>query len=386
MILLSVTHGFYPGFPRIHAGIAAWLAGFLLANRLAGGQRLQVIAMLVVGGAGVAWGFLATGDLPVEPLLASNQALLAMLASVSFLRLVSLPPTDYEERLPTGPHALWRTLLGVHLFGAVINLSSLVILGDRLSAHRPLSQLQALVLSRGFALAAHWSPFFAAMGIALTNAPGSQLSRLSLVGIPIAALALMISSLELTRRPEVDAFRGYPLQLGSLWVPSLLALLLLILHWWLPDVPILSLISSLAVTLTLGLLVSRHRIRGIRMFQAQVTQGLPRMAGELLLFLAAGILSTGISSAVTASGFVLPMQQAGALELWLLLWIMVGLSALGVHPVISISTLGGLLSPLHPDPNLLGITFLMTWAAGVSLSPFSGMHLAMRGRYRRLSR
>ena len=29
----------------------------------------------------------------------------------------------------------------------------------------------------------------------------------------------------------------------------------------------------------------------------------------------------------------------------------------------------------------MGITYLMSWAAGVSSSPFSGMHLAMQGRF-----
>lgn len=382
MILLSLAHGFVPEFSRIYAGVAAWLAGLLLANRLVGAQRLQVIVMLLVGGAGVLWGLAAGGSLPLEGLLASNQALLAMLAAVTFLRLVSLPPTDYEERLPMGPHALWRTLLGVHLFGAVINLSSIVILGDRLSARRPMSALQALVLSRGFALAAHWSPFFAAMGIALTNAPGSELSRLSLIGLPIALLALAISSWQLARRPEAAEFRGYPLQFGSLWIPGLLALLLILAHALVPQVSILTLVATLSLGLTLVLLILREKMTGLKLFGAQVTQGLPRMAGELLLFLAAGVLATGIASAVQASGFVLPMEHAGTFELWLALWVMVGLSAMGVHPVISIATLGGLLAPLQPDPNLLGITFLMTWAAGVSLSPFSGMHLAMRGRYR----
>jgi hypothetical protein len=60
---------------------------------------------------------------------------------------------------------------------------------------------------------------------------------------------------------------------------------------------------------------------------------------------------------------------------------MVSLSVLGIHPVISIATAGGLLAPLEPDPNLLGMVFLMSWALGVTMSPFSGMHLAMQGRY-----
>ena len=31
--------------------------------------------------------------------------------------------------------------------------------------------------------------------------------------------------------------------------------------------------------------------------------------------------------------------------------------------------------------NLLAITFLMTWAIGVSTTPFSGLHLTIQGRY-----
>ncbi len=65
----------------------------------------------------------------------------------------------------------------------------------------------------------------------------------------------------------------------------------------------------------------------------------------------------------------------------MLLLLAVAVSAAGVHPVISIATAHGVLAPLAPDPNLMGITYLMIWAAGVSSSPFSGMHLAMHGRF-----
>jgi hypothetical protein len=105
------------------------------------------------------------------------------------------------------------------------------------------------------------------------------------------------------------------------------------------------------------------------------------MSNELALFLAAGVLGTGIAAAVAASGISISTGSFGALEAAGLLLGMVLLSALGIHPVISIATAGGLLAPLEPDPNLLGMVFLMTWALGVTLSPFSGMHLAMQGRY-----
>lgn len=60
---------------------------------------------------------------------------------------------------------------------------------------------------------------------------------------------------------------------------------------------------------------------------------------------------------------------------------MVGIAALGVHPVITLATAGVWLAPLHPDPNLLAITLLMGWAIGVPANPLSGLHLILQGRY-----
>ncbi|MCG8125650.1 MAG: hypothetical protein N0E55_17075, partial [Candidatus Thiodiazotropha taylori] len=54
---------------------------------------------------------------------------------------------------------------------------------------------------------------------------------------------------------------------------------------------------------------------------------------------------------------------------------------LGVHPVINIAALGTLLAPMNPDPSLLAMTFIASWAIGTGTSPFSGINLAMQGRY-----
>jgi hypothetical protein len=380
-ILLSVAHGIAGWVPRWLPGAAFWLAGLLLATQVVGLQRTQTVLMLLVGVVGMGYAAGVGGVLPLEKALATNQALLAMLAAVSFLRLISLPEAGRDERDPRGRAALWRTLLGVHLFGSVINLSAVMILGDRQSRRQAMTPLQAVVLSRGFALAAHWSPFFAAMGVALSNAPGAQLLTLSAVGLPLAVLGLVVSGWRLSRRPDVSAYRGYPLHFEALWIPALLAVLVMAAHQLWPEVPILSFISSLALGLTILVLLVRHRGAALERFVGQVQEGLPRMSGELALFLAAGVLAAGIASAVEGAGWSLNLAQFGATEAGALLVLMVGLSAAGVHPVISIATAHGVLAPLAPDPNLMGITYLMTWAAGVSSSPLSGMHLAMQGRF-----
>lgn len=380
-ILLSAVAGFGFGVPAAAAGIGFWLAGVLLARRVKGLQRIQTLVMLSAGAAGLFYAWLEGGQVHIEKALVGNQALLAMLAGVSFLRLVSLPSVDAGEPDPRGPAALWRTLLGVHLFGSVINLSAVMILGDRQSRRQAMTPLQAAVLSRGFALAAHWSPFFAAMGIALSNSPGAELSVLSSAGLPLAVFGLMLTGWQLSRRNGVRDYIGYPMHFGALWIPALLASLVMIAHQLSPMTATLTLISSLAVALTLAVLLLRDTARAPTLFFDHVRDGLPRMSGELLLFLAAGVLAAGIGSAVQSVGWTLDLEHFGATQASLLLFLMVGLSVAGVHPVISIATAHGLLLPLAPDPNLIGITFLMAWAQGVAISPLSGMHLGMQGRF-----
>jgi len=380
-ILLSAADGLGSGLPPTLAGMAFWSAGVLLAPRVTGLQRIQTLAMLLVGGAGLLFSWAGSTPVQFGKALAGNQALLAMLAGVSFLRLVSLPAVDAGEADPSGAGALRRTLLGVHLFGSVINLSAVLILGDRQSRRRPMTPLQATVLSRGFSLAAHWSPFFAAMGVALSNSPGAELPTLSLVGLPLAAFGLSLSAWQLSRHRDVGGYVGYPMHFGALWIPGLLATLVLTAHRLGPSIPILTLISTLSVLLTLGVLLVRQARLALPVFAAHIREGLPRMSGELLLFLAAGVLAAGIGSAAQGLGWTVALQAFGATEASLLLLLMVGLSVVGVHPVISIATAHGLLAPLAPDPNLLGITYLMAWAQGVSISPLSGMHLGMQGRF-----
>jgi hypothetical protein len=380
-IVFSAGRGFAAPVSNLLPGTLFWLAGLLLANRLVGLQRIQVLLMLAVGGGGLLCTAWVGGEVRWALAVANNQALLAMLAGVTFLRLISLPEVDAGEPDPRGRAALWRTLFGVHLFGSVINLSAVMILGDRQSRRAPMTPLQATVLSRGFALASHWSPFFAAMGIALGNAPGADWQTLSLAGLPLAAFGLLYSGWRLGRRSDVAGYIGYPAHFGALWVPALLAIIVFTAHQWLPAVPILTLISAGSVGLTMLVLLLRQPGSAARRLAQHVAEGLPRMSGELALFLAAGVLAAGISSLVSASGWRLDIPAFGATEASVLLLIMVVLSVVGVHPVISIATASGVLAPLSPDPNLMGVTYLMAWAAGVSISPFSGMHLGMQGRF-----
>lgn len=382
MILLSIGNGLSPSIPSYFAAGMAWISGTLLFPYVRGIQRVQIIIMGLVGICGLAYTALSTEKSPdLIKALSVNQALLSMLAAVTFLRLIAAPRTETGEELPTGYPGFIRTLFGVHFFGAIINLSAVMIVGDKLSQHQRLSDYQAAILSRGFALAAHWSPFFAAMGIALTNAPGSELPQLTAMGFPLAVIGLGIAFLDIGKARREQEFVGYPWHFGSLWIPALLAAAVMVTNHYQPQIPILSLIALFSVGLTLLTLFARRGVVTRQALLEFIPVALPRMGSELLLFLAAGILAVGLSSVISAHDIILPIDHFGPTEAGMLLVMIIVISYLGIHPVISISTAGSILMPIVDTPNLLALTFLMSWALSVTTSPFSAMHLSMQGRY-----
>ena len=382
MVLLALVASL--GWPILAslAGCFAWFAASRMFYRLLPLQRVQVLTMLFLGAAGLIFGQLYKSNVSWWlKALEGNQGLISMLLSVSFLRLIAISELTAKEKLPSGPSALWKMLLGVHAFGAVINFSAMIIMADRLAAKQSLTPLQALVITRGFTLAAHWSPFFASMGVVLISAPGASLWKLMPMGLVLAAVGLFIAGRLLIKQPEAELTHAYPMHWRSLTLPLLLALSVLTLHLLVEQVPVLTLVSLLALFFSLSVLFWRYRLSAGRYLRQHIEHTLPTMSGETLLFLSAGVLAAGLGSALEAVNFSLQLDYFGPWQAWLLLVVMVGISALGVHPVISISTAGGLFSPWVSDPNLLGLVFLMTWALGVSLSPLSGTHLAMQGRY-----
>ena len=139
VVALVVVGGVVPGFSHGVTGVIGWAACALLWPRLTRTQTRIVLALLAVGIAGVAWGTAAGRGGLVERALAQNIPLIGMLIGVSFLQLISTSHAEDASAPDVGRFALLRTLLGVHLFGAVINFSSVAIFADRLSVRGRLS-------------------------------------------------------------------------------------------------------------------------------------------------------------------------------------------------------------------------------------------------------
>ncbi len=378
----SLGHEYVPALPAWVAGACSWLAALLLAPAVTRIPRLQALAMAGVGAVAIGWAMRGhAAALPWQELLTANTGVLAMLAAVGFLRLVSRSGVHGEEPLPRGPRALAHTLLGTALLGAVINISAIIIVGDRIGRNGTLSRLQGLTMSRGFMATAMWSPFFASMAVAVHYAPGVSLTQLVAMGLPIAIVSMVATVCELGRDPQAGEYVGFPLHLEALALPCGLACLVLAGHRLAPALPILVVISTTALALT-ALLGAWRRGRAFPgMLLGHVRRELPRMSGEFVLFVAAGVLAVGISTLARASGFELPFSGFGAREASLVLIATVIAGIAGLHPIVSVTTWAGLMGPLSPDPALLGLTWLMCWSLGVTVSPMSGLHLFIQGRF-----
>ena len=361
-------------------GACAWLAGLLLWRGISRFQLVQSLVMAGIGFAGIAFAATAGDWSWWAPLQQGNHSMLAMLAAVSFLRLI----TDTGTRdipLPRGPRAVVQTLIATHLFGAVINISAPVVIGERIAVNGRLSRLQAQTISRAFIAASMWSPFFIAMALILQLVPNAQFVVISAAGLTVSTLLMAWCAWRLPQAPEAAAFVGYPLRWQALWVPLLLSGCVLGGHLYWPALPVLTLIEGAALGMVLALLPLLRGRAALPLLTGHLRERLPGMGSEIAMFLGAAVMSAGIEAAVRHADLALSpstLEPAGAA---LLMAVLVVLAIVGVHPVASLSALSSLWDFSRLDGNLLGFSFLMVWGMGLVAAPVSGTSLIFQTRF-----
>jgi len=364
-------------------GVIGWIAAALSWPRIKPAQRHVVIALVVCGAAGIAWGMLRGHAGFAGRALAQNIPLIGLLIAVAFLQLISTRSGATGERLSTGRFALLRTLIGVQLFGAVINYSAVVIFAERISARTRLSLDQATGLTQAFIIGALWSPFYGSMAVAFTFAPAARLALLVSIGLPLALCGILITWLTLSsqRHGRARDFAGYPLHLEALLVPGLLAFAVLIAHELKPAWSVLAIITVAAPAVTALTLLAREGNRTGASLLRLVRLRLPEMGGEVALFMAAGMLSAGMAGIIAALELRVPFDHYGAFEASITIGVVVLAAWAGFHPVILCMVVGPWIATLEPDPTLLAMTMLIPWAIGLPGCPMSNTVLSLHARY-----
>lgn len=357
----------WPDMKRSNRRQAAVLAGLGLA---------LLLAAALFYDAEVAWIHLLDG----------NSYVVAMLVGVSFIGLVGTrqghaPPPGSAI---TGPRGTASTWLGVHLLGAILNLSTVFMVGDRLRRHGELSLPQLLALNRGLSSAALWSPFFASMGVVMTLAPQMDYATVLAFGLPLGLAAGTLSLFDLARRFDLSRVAGFSLSPKSLLLPVVMASLVMLFHFGLtPSLSIVSIITFLLPGVALAINL-RHGPRWtLRRVRHHALGRLPAMRGEVSLFLCAGLLTQGLSTFVMAATgsdwrlfehFAAPQAIASFLTI-------VASAAAGLHPIIGVSVLASMLELGGERQTLFAFVALTAWAVGTAVGPLSGINLSLQGRY-----
>jgi len=263
MIFLTLAQDILPLGKALSAswipGVFGWVAAVLLIDRIKSAQRWQIAVIVVVG---LLLHFVATmrsAEIDIGKAIGINSGLISMIAAVGFLRLV-VNPGAADEKLPIGSKTYYRTMIGVWLFGSVINISAPIIFADRLARRDGLGRLASQSIVRVFTTCSGWSPFFGGMAVVVTYVPNVTLGLVIFLCLPFSlfGLAMVLTEARIRFRRELSEFRGYPVQFSSLWVPALLAVIVMLLSWWAPDWSVLTHISLGALIVSIfGLKLQR---------------------------------------------------------------------------------------------------------------------------------
>lgn len=373
------SYFFYNEF-LIVSGSLAWISFFILFFSLKNKKMIKIL--LVLSFVSFFISYYNDFNVDIIKVFTVNQYLLTLLIGVGFLRLIATPKKDKTLLLPQGKKSFVRTYLSVHIFGSVINLSSLILVADKMYKKAPLSNTQVVLLTRAFASDAYWSPFFVAFAAAITYAPKLDTSMILFNGLILALCAFGITYLEVSKDKKfnIDEFKGYPLSFETLYLPFFLAILVLFTNHLYPDIKVIILISVFSLFLTIFILPLKKDLKSaILILNNHILEELPKMKSELSLFLVAGMFGISISSILVGLDLSLPFTIFDWQIASLLLLLFIALAFIGIHPIITIAMIGDFLGGVNHT--LLALTFLMAWSTTVSTSPFSGLNLTIVSRY-----
>lgn len=392
MVLSAVYAGLNPAIDSFRnfwpSGLFGFAAAMLLLPDTNTAQRIQLGVLVSIGVGLLVVGVSRGADVNWSGILSQNTGLLSMVLSVGLLRLIiskaSVTRATEIEKLPRGRKAFGQTLVSVTLFGSVINISAPILISDRLTLNRSMDYFTAGTLVRAYSACAAFSPFFACMAVALTAVGDFDLLSVMANGLPLTIASVVVLYLNALwfHSKKMDTFYGYPIRLESLFVPFMLTVMVFLSSLLFPSIPVLTIIALSSIVLTALLLLYRQGAGPMAKRLGEfVTVDLPRSVNELQLFISAGILASGLQAMVQAGSINIPVSEFTSTSASILLAVMIVIAAMGIHPVIQIAAITPLILVSNPDPELLGLTYLFSWALGTQASPLSGTNLIMQGRY-----
>jgi len=120
-------------------------------------------------------------------------------------------------------------------------------------------------------------------------------------------------------------------------------------------------------------------------FKGNYFKNLPKLKNEIILFMGAGLFATSINFSHLGTNIskilsILVGQNALLLAIVIILFVLT-LSAIGIHPIVSVTIIGGTVkaAAYGVSPTYLALVLAISWAMGISISPSSATVIAISG-------
>ncbi|MFC4354284.1 hypothetical protein ACFO0S_04250 [Chryseomicrobium palamuruense] len=339
----------------------------------------------------------------------TNLAILCIFIFVPFL-IVPIRRGDYLNaidivlrKLITNSQRLYGLVkICVIIIGAILNMGSLHILYNftNLKSYKAFEEVRMKALIRGVSLAFLWSPYFVSVAVVLSyfNIDWIQIFLfgiiINIIGILIGYKAEMNNNLPIRNfSTSHNEFRKAIKSILILIVNIILVTALIILIDGFSDVPILSIVPLTVLSYSILWMILQNNARYIVLdyYKELIDRG-PKMGNEVSVFLSAGLFGSALLT-LGSDKWILKILDTFEVENAILLipilaLLIIGSSFIGLHPIVTVSTIGVTLSQVtyFMDQHfILAIGILISWMVTVILSPFSSANLIMTGIVNRKS-
>ena len=358
------------------SGIA--LAAFVVLAWLRATPHIRVLFLVLAAVSGIVAA--ASGEMAVLVRgFEKSQVFGAFLASVLLLR-ATVEASPRLERLRSGvemldpPAAQNWTLYGSHALGAVLSIGAMSILAPVAAANASGEARVGLASSaaRGVGCAVMWSPFFVAIAFTSQLVPGAAAWQVMAIGAGLGAIGLALSQRLFTPGLGAARFRASVMQLGPLVVP-----VAVLVGCVVATSTILHLNGLQAVAFVIPLLCALYGASlgggATRRIARRAFTSFGRLSDELLIVVGSTVLAAVISALPAVKGLgatLTPGIVAGPVLIAVLVFALVGLGQVGLHPMIG----GGVALPVLAAggfgiaPAVLVSTGVFAWGLSAAIS------------------
>lgn len=334
-----------------------------------------------------------------------NISLLALLITVPLLGL-PLRTGGYVAVLDALASKYMRTrgrmylvpALFSHVLGVFMNIGA-VPLTYEITARGGVERFPGLMarsISRGFGAALLWSPNMIATALVLgyLGVPWQNYVHLGIIFAAVSLVAGLVTDsfqreegLVSTGLQEPPRERGAidRRKLGQLLVAAVIFLSVVIFIETGTILKVIDIVPVLAVifpAIWLFLLGLKNTVKDGYIDYFRNRAG--RYDGEIVLFVAAGFFSAAVSASGWSEkmcGYIAGFSSGAASLSFIVLALIMITSAVGIHPMVSVSAIAASLDPglIGLNPVNMALLLITGWSLGAVVSPMSGTNLVVGG-------